>query len=96
MSKRQEAGESRISAGLIAGILVALFFAFALFLRTYLPYDGIFVGDWIKYAGTDAYYHIRFVDDLVNHFPHLSDSKFIDSSSVETAHHCKNPQIGFS
>ena len=57
---------------LISGILVALFFTVALFLRAYLPHDKIFVGNWIKYASNDAYYQMRIVDNLVHNFPSLS------------------------
>lgn len=60
----------RLSAGLIAGILVALFFGIALYLRIALPYDKVFVGDWIKLTGRDAYYFMRHVDSLIHNFPH--------------------------
>lgn len=55
----------------IAGILVALFFGFGLWLRVVPPYDKVFVGDWIKFTGNDAYYFMRIVDNLVQNFPHL-------------------------
>lgn len=60
----------KLSPKLLCGILLALFFGVALCLRVCLPYDKIFVGDWIKFAGTDAYYHMRLVDNLVYNFPH--------------------------
>jgi len=63
-------GQSRFSPTLVAGILVALFFGVALYLRVVLPYDQVFVGDWIKFTGVDAYYHMRLVDNLLHHFPH--------------------------
>ncbi len=63
--------QSRFSPGLIAGILVALFFGVALYLRVALPYDQVFVGDWIKLTGTDAYHFMRHVDSLVHNFPNL-------------------------
>ncbi|MBM3155442.1 MAG: oligosaccharyl transferase, archaeosortase A system-associated [Chloroflexi bacterium] len=56
---------------LVVGILVALFFGFGLWLRVVPPYDQIFVGDWIKFTGNDAYYFMRIVDHLVHNFPHL-------------------------
>ena len=55
----------------IAGILVALIFGVALYIRVALPYDQVFVGDWIKFTGVDAYFFMRLVDNLVNNFPHL-------------------------
>jgi dolichyl-diphosphooligosaccharide--protein glycosyltransferase len=63
--------QSRFSPGLIAGIIVALFFGVALYLRVALPYDQVFVGDWIKFTGVDAYYHMRLVDNLIHNFPNL-------------------------
>jgi len=64
--------QSRLSPKLLAGIIVALFFGVALFLRVYLPYNQVFSGDWIKFTGVDAYYHMRIVDNLVYNFPHHS------------------------
>ena len=57
---------------LLAGILLTLFFAVALYLRVALPYDKVFVGDWTKFTGVDAYYFMRLVDNLVHNFPHLT------------------------
>jgi len=62
----------RLSANLTCGILAALFVIVALYIRIALPFDEIFVGDWIKFSGTDAYYHMRIIDNLVANFPHLS------------------------
>lgn len=61
--------QGRFPPGLIAGIIVAVFLGIALYLRIALPYDQVFVGDWIKFTGTDAYYHMRLVDNLLHHFP---------------------------
>ncbi len=64
--------QTRFSPKLVAAIIVALFFGVALYLRIALPYDQVFSGDWIKFTGVDAYYHMRIVDNLVHNFPHLS------------------------
>src|SRR4030043_1040304 len=64
--------QRRFSPGLIAGIIVALFFRVSLYIRVALPYDQVFVGDWIKFTGVDAYYFMRIVDNLVHNFPHLN------------------------
>ena len=56
----------------ITGMLVALFFAVALILRVVLPYDKILGGEWVKFSGSDAYFHMRLVDNLVHNFPHLT------------------------
>jgi oligosaccharyl transferase (archaeosortase A-associated) len=56
---------------IIAGVLLAVFFGIAFYLRVALPYDRVFVGDWIKFTGVDAYYFMRIVDNLVHNFPHI-------------------------
>jgi dolichyl-diphosphooligosaccharide--protein glycosyltransferase len=63
--------QNRFPSGLIAGIIVALFFGVALYLRVAFPYAQVFVGDWIKFTGVDAYYFMRIVDNLVHNFPNL-------------------------
>lgn len=62
----------RVPPGLIAGIFVFIFLGVALYLRIALPYDRIFTDEWIKFVGSDSYYHMRIVDNLVFNFPHLS------------------------
>ncbi|MFC2050910.1 oligosaccharyl transferase, archaeosortase A system-associated [Chloroflexota bacterium] len=64
--------QNRFPSGLIAGIIIALLFGVALYLRVVLPYDQVFVGDWIKFTGADANFFMRFVDNLVHNFPHLN------------------------
>ncbi|MBN2463648.1 MAG: oligosaccharyl transferase, archaeosortase A system-associated [Dehalococcoidia bacterium] len=64
--------QSRVSSGLIAGIIVAFFFGVALYIRVALPYGQVFVGDWIKFTGVDAYHFMRIVDNIVHNFPHLN------------------------
>ena len=68
----KEMGRSKFSPGLLIGILIATFFAISLLYRIYLPYDQVFVGNWVKFTSNDAYYHMRLVDSLVHNFPHLT------------------------
>jgi len=70
LSEHQKDKKTGLSPVLLVGILLALFFGIALYLRIFLPYDQIFSGDWIKFASTDAYYNMRLIDNLVQHFPH--------------------------
>ncbi len=56
----------------IPGVMVIIFFGIALYIRIVLPYDHVFVGDWIKFTGNDAWYHMRIVDNLVHNFPTLN------------------------
>lgn len=64
--------QGKLLPRLIEGILVALFFGLALYLRAILPHDAVFVGDWIKFTGTDAYDHMILVDNLAHNLPHHS------------------------
>jgi len=59
----------KFSPNLIVGIILTLLVGFALYLRVYLPYDHVFGSEWIKFTGVDGYYHMRLVDNLLNHFP---------------------------
>ena len=69
--KRQsrETKKSQLRSRVITGLILALFFGAALFIRVYFPYDRVFSGEWIKFTGIDAYYHMRLVDNLVHNFP---------------------------
>ncbi len=61
---------SKARPALIAGVLIALLFGVALYLRVALPYDKVFTDVGIKFTSNDAYYHMRMVDNLVYNFPH--------------------------
>jgi len=58
-----------VSPVLIQIIFVTLVFGIALYLRISLPYDRIFVDDWIKLSATDPYFFMRHVDNIMRHFP---------------------------
>jgi asparagine N-glycosylation enzyme membrane subunit Stt3 len=73
MNDKSAVRAKRLSPGLIAGLFVALFFCVSLFIRTYLPYDQVFVGDWVKFTSIDAYLHMRLVDSIVHNFPVLTN-----------------------
>ena len=72
MDKHYETRGSKPSPKLLVGIILAILFGIALYLRIYLPYDQVFSGEWIKFTGVDAYYHMHLVDNLVHNFPHLT------------------------
>ncbi|MEE8318269.1 MAG: oligosaccharyl transferase, archaeosortase A system-associated [Dehalococcoidales bacterium] len=73
MKKEQETAGSRLSPGIVAGIILALIFSFSLFLRIFFPYDQVFGGELIKFTGVDAYYQMRLVDNIVHNFPGFSN-----------------------
>ena len=53
----------------LIGILLAVFAGVALYLRIGFAHDQVFVGDQVQFTETDAYYHMRLVDNLLHHFP---------------------------
>ncbi len=60
---------ARLSTRARYGLILLAIFAIALSIRTWLPYDGVFLGDWIRFGGNDPWYHLRLVENLVQHFP---------------------------
>ncbi|MGQ9545814.1 MAG: oligosaccharyl transferase, archaeosortase A system-associated [Dehalococcoidia bacterium] len=56
----------------IVGIILAALCALSIYVRIYLPYDKIFVDGWVWFRETDAYYHMRNIEVLVNNFPHYN------------------------
>ncbi|MDD4972256.1 MAG: oligosaccharyl transferase, archaeosortase A system-associated [Paludibacter sp.] len=62
----------RISLNWIFLFMLVATFGLAFFFRAYFPYDKIFGSQWIKFNGTDSYFHMRLVDNLVANFPHLT------------------------
>jgi oligosaccharyl transferase (archaeosortase A-associated) len=63
----------KFSPKLIIGVLITIFFGVSMIFRIVLPYDQIFVGDWIKFASIDAYYHMRLIDNMAINFPNLTE-----------------------
>jgi oligosaccharyl transferase (archaeosortase A-associated) len=51
---------------------IPLFFIFiiALVIRIVLPYNNVLGGDWVRFAETDPWYHMRIIENLVHHFPY--------------------------
>jgi len=62
----------RIPSWAIVLLLLIIIVAVALWLRVVLPYNQVFVKDWVKMTGVDAYYFMRLVDNLVKNFPQLT------------------------
>jgi oligosaccharyl transferase (archaeosortase A-associated) len=60
---------NRFRTHLITGIILLVILGIALYFRIALPYEKVFVGDWIKYTGSDAFYFMRYVDNFVHNFP---------------------------
>jgi len=64
--------QKRIPSWLVAGIILFIIVLIALWLRIVLPYKQVFVGEWVKMTGIDAYYYMRLVDNIARHFPNLT------------------------
>jgi len=62
----------KLSPKLFIGILIAILFGISLIFRVVVPYDQIFVGDWIKFSSIDGYYYMRLFDSFVHNFPNLT------------------------
>jgi len=62
--------QSKLFINFITIILILICLGISLYFRIVLPYDKIFTGDWIKFSGTDSYFFIRIVDNLLHNFPH--------------------------
>jgi oligosaccharyl transferase (archaeosortase A-associated) len=60
---------ARISPKAAIGVALLVIFGIALWLRIGPPYDAVFVGDWVRFSGHDPWYHMRLVENLVQHFP---------------------------
>ena len=62
----------KIPSWVVIVLLLLVIIMVALWLRIVLPYNQVFVGDWVKMTGVDAYYYMRLVDNLAQHFPQLT------------------------
>jgi dolichyl-phosphooligosaccharide-protein glycotransferase len=77
----------RIPAWAPVLVLLIIILAAALWLRVALPYNQVFVNDWVKLTGVDAYYYGRLLDNLAQHFPNLTqfDPYFIFPGGANNA-----------
>ncbi|NWF77966.1 MAG: oligosaccharyl transferase, archaeosortase A system-associated, partial [Chloroflexi bacterium] len=72
MSEESPEQKRRFPPIAIVGIILAALCGVSLYIRIALPYDQIFVNDWIWFRETDAYYYIRNIEVLVHNFPHFN------------------------
>jgi Uncharacterized membrane protein, required for N-linked glycosylation len=66
-----EANKRRFSPPVIAVIALLIIAGISLYIRIKLPYDQVFVDGTVWFRGVDAWYHMRLVDNLLHHFPHV-------------------------
>ncbi len=62
--------KSKLSPVAITVIVLLVLSGISLYIRIALPYDQVFVNGSVWFKGTDAWYHMRLVDNLLHHFPH--------------------------
>jgi dolichyl-diphosphooligosaccharide--protein glycosyltransferase len=56
----------------IVGIILAVLCGISLYIHIALPYDKIFVNNWVWFRETDAYNTIRNIETLLHNFPHFN------------------------
>ncbi len=66
----QPSQKGKIPLAAIIGIILFILCGISLYIRIALPYDQVFVNGSVWFKGTDAWYHMRLVDNLLHHFPH--------------------------
>ena len=72
MSEQSPEQKRKLPPIVIVGIILAALCGISLYIRIALPYDQIFVNDWVWFRETDAYYYMRNIEVLVNNFPHFN------------------------
>ena len=58
-----------LSGRAIYGMILVLIFGIAFSLRVCLPYENVFAEGWVRFGGNDPWYHMRLVENLLQHFP---------------------------
>jgi len=67
----QTSQKGKVPPAAIAGIILFILCGISLYIRIALPYDQVFVNSSVWFKGTDAWYHMRLIDNLLHHFPHI-------------------------
>ncbi|MBE9470152.1 MAG: hypothetical protein IMY78_02755, partial [Chloroflexi bacterium] len=55
----------------IVAIILSIICGISLYIRIALPYDQVFVDGAVLFRGTDPWFHMRLIENLVHHFPQL-------------------------
>jgi oligosaccharyl transferase (archaeosortase A-associated) len=72
VSEQSPKQKHRLPTAAIVGIILAVICAIALYIRIALPYEQVFVNGAVWFRETDAYYHMRNIENLLHHFPHFN------------------------
>ena len=65
---RKKMKRIRYTSLLYCAILIFLFYL-ALIIRAIIPYNGIFTSSFVRFGGYDPWYHMRLVENTLQHFP---------------------------
>jgi len=80
---------NRISTStIVCTVILALIFILSLVLRITLPWSHVFAGDWVKFTDNDAYFYVRLLDNLAQHFPRMLtfDPYFVFPGGIDLSH----------
>jgi len=69
VSEQPQGRRFKLPPAAIAGIILFVLCGIALFIRIYFPYDQVFSGGSVWFTD-DAWYHMRLVENMIQHFPH--------------------------
>ena len=72
MSEQEPGRILRLHPEAIAAIILTAVCGLALYIRIALPYDQVFVNDFVWFRDPDAYYYIRNIENMVRNFPRFN------------------------
>jgi dolichyl-diphosphooligosaccharide--protein glycosyltransferase len=69
MIDKMEALKSKNRTGLYTGLILLIIFGTALAIRVFPLQETVFGSGWVNFQGVDSWYHIRLIENLLQHFP---------------------------
>ena len=72
MSEQVPEQNRKFPVTVIIGIILAALCGISLYIRMAVPYDHIFVDGSVWFMGTDAWYHMRHIENIAHNFPHIN------------------------
>ncbi len=62
----------KLSLTIIVAAILTTLGILSLYLRVRLGYDSVFVGDAVWFRETDAYFYLRYIENMVHNFPYYN------------------------
>jgi oligosaccharyl transferase (archaeosortase A-associated) len=72
VSEQSTEQKRKLPPAVVVGIILAVICGISLYIRIALPYNQVFVNGAVWFRGTDAYYHMRHIENLLHHFPRIN------------------------